>query len=136
MKIVLSKNLYPMEAIINTSYFFLDRCYISLDEDSNKASITVSLKSKKRETKKSEEKLKDEFMNELLNCSLRYQISRNNKKVREYIIGRALYTPFTNSEFDLLEDNKELDYQDDPLGIAIPWEEKYGKKNNEKAPVQ
>lgn len=132
MKIVLSKNLYPMEAVINASYNFLEKAYIFLDENKKNNSIVVYFKNKKKPNEKAFKKLKNEFINELINCSLRYQISKNNKKVREYIIGRALYTPFASTELENLEDNKELDYQEDPLGIAIPWEEKYGKPENKK----
>jgi hypothetical protein len=28
---------------------------------------------------------------------------------------------------------EELDYLDDPLGIAVPWEEKYGDDKEEKS---
>ena len=40
-----------------------------------------------------------------------------------------------DKEFDkLIEDLDEDDYLDDPEGIAIPWEEKYGDKTKEEQP--
>ncbi|MFH1691135.1 MAG: His-Xaa-Ser system protein HxsD [Candidatus Omnitrophota bacterium] len=136
MKIVLNQKIYPTEVILNACYMFLENCFIFLEQGKKDEAIVVYFKTKKKKSAKFLKSLKDAFTNELLHCSLRYQISRNNKKLREYIVGRALYTPFSNSDLDILEDDKELDYVDDPLGIAIPWEDKFGKKKkNEKASV-
>ena len=68
-----------------------------------------------------------DFLNELLNYSLRYQISKNNRKIREYIVGTALLSAMGGITKEESKENKE-DWQKDTLGIAIPWEEKYGKK--------
>lgn len=125
MEIILNSKIYPQEAILNASYVFIDRAYIFLDSDAKTENIRVSFKGKNKLSEKQFKALKGEFMNELLHSSLRYQISKNNKKIREYIIGRALYSAFPAS--DLITTEK-LDYQQDPLGIAMPWEEKYGKK--------
>lgn len=125
-KIELNSKIYPLEAILNACYIFIDRAYIFLDSDPKGNQIKVSIKGKKRLTQKQLEVLKGEFTNELLHSALRYQISKNNKKIREYIIGRALYSALPTP--DLFTASGKLDYQEDPLGIAIPWEEKYGKK--------
>ena len=132
MKIQLNPKIYPLEAILNASYTFIDRAYVFLDSNSKGNEIVVSLKGKQRLSPKKLEDLRGEFMNELLHCALRYKISKNNKKIREYIIGRALYSalPVSMEETILDEDSGKLDYQQDPLGIAIPWEEKYGKKKD------
>jgi len=132
MKIQINSKIYPLEAILNASYAFIDRTYIFLDDDSRKNEITVSLKGKQRLSTKKLNNLRGEFMNELLHCALRCKISKNNKKIREYIVGRALYSalPLSMEETILEDDSEKLSYQEDPLGIAIPWEEKYGKKKN------
>lgn len=130
MEILLKTNIYPLEAVINTCYNYLDRAYIYLDGDVEKA-ITVFLKIKKRGSKAKLEKLKSEFLNDLIYSTLRYRINLSNKKITEYVIKHALYSalPKENEEFSDkggLVDSKE--WLADPLGIAIPWEEKYGKK--------
>lgn len=130
MNIKLNSKIYPLEAILNACYAFIDRVYIFLDSDSKGNLIRVSTKGKHRLSEKQLESLHGEFMNELLHCALRYTISKNNKKIREYIIGRALYSALPAS--DLVTPTEKLDYQEDPLGIAIPWEKKYGKKKNAK----
>lgn len=125
-KTIIDSRIYNPEVTLNACYSFIDRAYISLDTDPRGRKITVFLKGKQKLSTEEMEQLKDEFMNELLHFALRYQISKNNKKIREYIIGRALYSALPAS--DLFTSDEKLDYQEDPLGIAIPWEEKYGKK--------
>lgn len=122
----LNSKIYPLEAILNTCYTFIDRAYVFLDNDSERERIIVSLKGKQKVSSRKLEQLEGEFMNELLHCALRCQINKNNKKIREYIIGRALCSALPTP--DLFTSSEKLDYQEDPLGIAIPWEEKYGKK--------
>jgi His-Xaa-Ser system protein HxsD len=126
MEFKLDSKIYPLEAILNACYTFLDRAYIFLDKDSKEDNIKVYFKGKNRLSEKQLASLKGKFMNELLHCALRYEISKNNKKIREYIIGRALYSVLPTP--DLFPTDEKLDYLKDPLGIAIPWGKKYGKK--------
>ena len=133
MEINLNPKIYPLEAILNTCYNFIDHTYIFLDSNLQGDQIRVSLKGKKKISKKKLEALKGEFMNELLHSSLRYLVSKNNKKIREYIIGRALYSALSTSE---LSPSEKLDYQEDPLGIAIPWEEKYGRRASKEKEIK
>ena len=92
VKMVLNSRIYNLEAILNACYTFIDRTYIFLDSDSKGERTVISLKGKKRLSQKMLKRLKGEFMNELLHSALRCKISKNNKKIREYIIGRALYS--------------------------------------------
>lgn len=149
-KIIISVDpkLYSLEAVYGAAYAFLDKAYIYLEEGS-KSKIQVSLKGKEKLTKKSLETLKGEFLNELLNFSLRDKISKSNRKIREYIIGRALASALPNSgklmekkeetlrrkpldkadawdkETLTEEFEKALSREKDPEGIAVPWEEKH-----------
>lgn len=128
----LNSKIYPLEAIYSTAYVFIDRAYVYLDGDPIKE-IIVFLKGKEKFNKKQLEELQGEFCNELLNYLLRVEIARHNQKVREYIVGTALVSSLgtgllaPDSELTALE-VEDSDWQKDPLGIAIPWEEKYGKK--------
>ncbi len=122
MKITLNLKVYPLEAIYQACYVFLDRAYIFLDSLSSKK-VLVSLKGKEKLSQKQLESLKGEFLNELLNCSLRLEIAKRNRKIREAIIGQALMSAT----------KEEASFQEDPLGIAVPWEEKYGKDKKSKA---
>lgn len=130
----LNTKTYPLEAIYSTAYVFLDRAYIYLDGDPTQE-IVVSLKGKEKLNKKQLEGLEGEFQNELLNYLLRVEIARHNQKIREYIVAAALIsslpadllTKSFQKEGEIAAKDIE-DWQKDPLGIAIHWEEKYGKK--------
>lgn len=130
----LNTDIYPLESILNTCYAFTERLYIFLDTDSKAKNIEVSLKGKNRISQNQLESLKQDFTNELLHWALRYKISKGNKKIREMIVGRALCSALPDSDLGISDE--KTDYLKDPLGIAIPWEEKYGKKKkNEKIKV-
>jgi len=129
MEITLNSKIYPLEAILNTCYTFIDRAYIFLDANHRGNRIKISLKGKNGIPRRQLKGLRGEFMNELLHSALRCAINKNNKKIREYIVGRALYSALPGP--DLVMSEKTRDYQEDPLGIAIPWEEKYGRKKKD-----
>ena len=111
--------LYPLDVIYSAAYVFLDRAYILLDGDAKKE-VLVQLKPKQECDL---DKLGGEFSNELLNYAFYKTQSKKNEKIRNMIIERAL---LTNEQDSLIEG----DYVEDPEGIAVPWEEKYGKRGD------
>ena len=125
----INPQLYPLEAIYGASYVFIDRAYLFLDGNPKKE-VKVFIKGKEKMTKKELDKLAREFLNEILNYTLREKISKHNQKIREYIVGQALLAAIGQEELE--QGKTEEDWQKDPLGIAIPWEEKYGKKSKVK----
>jgi len=121
---------YPMDAVYGTSYVFLDRCYVYLDKSADKR-IVIVLRGKEAMDAETLERLAGDFSNELLHQVLRTRIAKRTGKVREMIIGRALFSAEGAADDYGLEDDyddlgDDADYLDDPLGIAVPWEEKYG----------
>ncbi len=120
------QKLYPLEAVYGAAYVFLDRAYIYLEQDS-RSKIKVNLKAKEKITKKGLEALKGEFLNELLNFSLREKISKSNKKIREYIVARALASASRQES-----PQEERISGQDPSKIVIPWR----KKNWEQCPTE
>ena len=128
----LNTKTYPLEAVYSAAYTFLDRAYVYLDGDPKKE-IIVSLKGKKKLNKKQIQALRGEFYNELLNYVLRVEIAKRNQKVRDFIVGTALVSALPQELFVQTAKTETLakadqDWLKDPLGIAAPWEEKYGKK--------
>lgn len=115
----LNIKLYPLEAIYGACYVFIDKFYIYFREIDVKNNVVVEMKPKNKLKQGDIEIVRGEFFNELLNYTHRINISKNNKKIREYMVERALFSAI-DDDFD--GDN---DF-DDPLGIAVPWEEKYG----------
>jgi His-Xaa-Ser system protein HxsD len=131
-QIVFSLNAknYPKEAIYSTAYVFLDRAYIYLDGDPEKETI-VFLKGKEDLSKSQLEALRGEFLNELLNYLLRIEVAQSNQKIREYIVASSLVASLPS---ELLSQSAQTgaeytDWKEDPLGIAVPWEEKKKKKS-------
>jgi len=142
MKIVKKKNelvislnpkIYPLEAIYGVCYVFINRAYLFLDGNPKKE-IRVLIKGKEELNSKELEKLAGEFKNELLNYTLRLSIAKNTKKIRETIVERALFSVLPHEkELEKINKPEQIDkeiIEDDPLGIAVPWEEKYGKKKH------
>ena len=115
--------IYPLEAVINASYAFLDKAYIYLDQPKS-GSVKVTLKAKKG----SAAKIKDDFLNELLFAVERLNAAKRNKRVREFIIGKALFGAIDNDNLPPaapeIDGEDSDDYLDDPLGIKVPWNEK------------
>lgn len=166
--ISLNSKIYPFEIILGAAYSFIDRAYVFLDGDPNK-NIKISFKSKERDSNL--KKISGDFQNELLNQSLRKQISDSNKVIREYIVANAILGSMTpksdvqkcssenivdkaktnkddmglelEKDKDLLKELKKLekefsgsdvnfDFNDDKMGIAMSWEDKYGKNKKDK----
>lgn len=144
-KIIVKINpkIYPLDVVYSAAYVFLDKAYVLIDGDPKKE-IIVELKPKDG---KSIDKLGDEFNNELLNYANYKKFSEKNKDIRTMIVQRAIVTndpeiiTEKSDDDDLDEETKKLlkeleqeddDFLDDPQGIAIPWEEKYGKKSKKR----
>ena len=70
-----------------------------------------------------------EFANELLSCAFRHQIAQDNRVLIETATMQALAGAMGQPSLD---DLAKFDFSDqgfdDPLGIAMSWEEKHGKK--------
>jgi His-Xaa-Ser system protein HxsD len=125
--------LYSLPSIYAAAFVFLDEAYIRLEEGGG-GKVQIILKGKKKLTEEKLRDLRDRLLNELLNCSLREQISKNNKKIREYVVARALASavPEEVDQNNSVGNKREQFIKkpipiEDPLGISLPWEKK-GKK--------
>ncbi len=139
----INPKIYQLEVIYSAAYIFLDKAYILLEGDP-KTEVIVRIKPKNKEHDK--EQMGLEFFNELINYADYRQRSEDTKNIREALLQRALLTNDSNipiestknkeetdAEFEkiLKELDEDEDLLDDPEGIAIPWEEKYGKDAKE-----
>jgi His-Xaa-Ser system protein HxsD len=127
VEIELDEGLYPKDAIYGAAYVFIDRCYVHLDRAADHR-IRVTLRSK---TGAGDSKaMAGEFQNELLGQAWRRQITEENKSYIETITARALGGAAGPPGLDdlLAMDISEESAFEDPLGIAMSWEEKYAKK--------
>ncbi len=112
--------VYALEAVVKSAYLFLDRCFILLFHDAE-GTLRVRLKCKSG-TKADIHTLVDEFLNELLNQSLRYQIAKETRNLRELIMARALYSEcLDTTSFNREETEEKDEFAADALDIGKDW---------------
>ncbi len=162
----LNPKVYPLEVVYQASFVFIDRAYLFLDMDDDKQ-ILVQLKGKETLDEAALKALQGEFANELLNHAVRKNVAKQNKRIRELIVAKALFaagrpqelreisegmsgltssaaepprpwddaTEEEQEELDRLLAEIEKDFAEDPMGIAVPWDEKYGE-DGDNAPAE
>ena len=146
--------LYPLEAVEAACQGFVERAYVRLSRDGGR--IAVRLSPKMAMAREGLEALEGEFHNELLHQALRLRVSEANRKIREFIVTKALVSAQPASQLPapveppregprapeqkpgvvdeelekeidkLLAEIDKADAGSDPLGIAVPWEERHG----------
>jgi len=136
MIITVHHEVYPLETILQTCYQLMDQAYfhIDLDEPGKRILVKVSFKSVGANKAHAKE-FRSKFLEELLYSSLRYTINQRNQKLREYIVASALFShdpaeaALTPSENIQVEKKTTLSPGplNDPLGIAVPWEQYHGQ---------
>ena len=131
------RTLYPLDAIYGAAYVFIDRCYVLLDAPDDKY-LSVELRGRQALVQEDLEALAGEFANELLTQTWRHKITERNRLTIETATVQALAGAAGPPPMDELDGGDDLDdlpedelldddVFDDPLGIAVPWEEKYGE---------
>lgn len=123
----LDESLYPKDAIYGSAYVFIDRCYVHLDRvGDGRIRVTLRAKAPGADTKA----MSGEFENELLGQAWRRQIVEENRALIEAVTATAIAgaagPPGLDDLLDM--DISEESAFEDPLGIAMSWEEKYAKK--------
>lgn len=134
--ITVDASIYPLEAVYGAAYIFLDRCYVLLDRPSG-ATFSVTLTSKAGdEGDPALRHMVGEFANELLSQAWRQKIIEENRAVIETVTAQALAGAMGPPSLDeLAAFDFSADSFDDPLGIAMSWEDKYKKKPEDEAPA-
>jgi His-Xaa-Ser system protein HxsD len=132
VRVEFDEGLYPKDAVYGAAYVFIDRCYVHLDRAGDRRiQVTLAAKKPGADTKA----LAGEFQNELLGQAWRRQIVEENQKLVESITSRALggaAGPPGLDELLAMDIGEETAFED-PLGIAMSWEEKYKKKGKSSA---
>lgn len=145
---------YSKDAIYASAYSFLDEIEISLKiasvskesevKKSGQKKVVVVFE-KKPQKECDLEKIKKEFLKELLYSAIRNNLSAKHRKIREAIVAQALFSAAGGFEQasncnDSAEDTESEDVksksaknsnegiENDPLGISLAWEDKYSKK--------
>ena len=122
------EGLYPKDAVYGAAYIFIDRCYVHLDRPSA-GRLAVRMRPKPGHSTPLAE-LAGEFENELLGQAWRRLLVEENRRIVETVTTQALAGAAGPPGLDeLLEmDADDAAAFEDPLGIAVSWEDKYKKK--------
>ena len=129
VRIELDEGLYPKDAVYGAAYIFIDRCYVYLDR-AGAGRISVSL-TPKPGAELDLDGLAGEFQNELLGQAWRRLITEENRRLIEQVSTLALTGAAGPQGLDDLMDAEiggDTAFED-PLGIAMSWEDKYKKKD-------
>ena len=132
--VTVDASIYPLEAVYGAAFIFIDRCYVLLDRPRG-GSLAVTLTPKTPSTDAGALRaMTGEFANELLTQAWRQKILEENRVLLETVTAQALAGAAAPPTLDDLAafDFSEESF-DDPLGIAMSWEEKYRKKTPEEA---
>lgn len=81
-----NKEMYSKIALIKAAYNFTDSTYVHLDSDSKYYYVTLEPKEGFSEISE------EEFTNEMLAQSVRHEIYRQTKHIRELLLARAMAT--------------------------------------------
>jgi His-Xaa-Ser system protein HxsD len=133
--LTLDAAVYPLEAVYGAAYIFIDRCFVVIDQPAS-GRWRVSLSTKKPGADEAAlRELAGEFANELLSCAWRFQVTQENRALIEAVTMQAIGGAMGPASLDDLAsfDFTEEPFED-PLGIAMSWEDKYKKKD--KAPAK
>ena len=132
--ITVDASIYPIEAVYSAAYIFIDRCYVLIDRPRDHA-YAVTLSSKAGDaTSDALRAMVGEFANDLLSQAWRQKIVEENRVLIETVTTQALAGAMGPPTLD---DLASFDFSeetfDDPLGIAMSWEEKEKEKGRKKA---
>lgn len=121
--------IYHLDVVYSAAYMFIEKCYVMIDGDPQEE-IIVELRPKEKTDLK---KLGREFNSELVNYAHYAVQCIRTAQLRETILKRVLLTNDAESvrkEYSEKDDKPWKESTEDPEGIAVPWEEKYGKSED------
>ena len=105
MEFLIDTQIFSKDIVLKAAYNFLDQGYFFFQLDENK-NIILQFTAKEWVNEKLE-KIIGEFSDELLAVHLRDKLEKDNKTIRETIIGKALLWPIDQENFVTLDTNKK-----------------------------
>ncbi|MBI3785633.1 MAG: His-Xaa-Ser system protein HxsD [Deltaproteobacteria bacterium] len=143
LTLALDIDLYPRDVLYAAAYVFLDRAYVLLDRDGQR--FIVHVRGKQPLEEETLRAFAGEFENELLAQALRQKVFAANQRIIENVANLAIFGAVGSEADEEGEaaagdegtdlsglhgaDDDGMDFLNDPLGIAKPWET--GKKGDE-----
>ena len=100
MKYQFNRELYPRIALLKAAYNYTDKAFVHLDADDKFYYVELEMKSA------ADNVSEKEFTNEMLVQSVRHEVYRQTKNIRELMLARAMATTImadTDSEHSDIE---------------------------------
>lgn len=113
----------PVPALLHAAYRFIDRCYVTV-EAAGESTVRITLVAR-GEVADDEawERLKDDFEDEVSGERFVQEVEATNIGTMELVMAQALGE---TGEFDGASD-LDAGALEDPLGIAMSWEQRHDK---------
>jgi His-Xaa-Ser system protein HxsD len=127
---------YPLSAVYGAAYVFLDRCWVLLDKpDATHVRVTLAAKAADGNGGASLDTLAAEFAEELVSAAWRVGVEHDTRSLIEAAVARAHAGGDAPPSLDELAGYEFAGdagaATEDPLGIAMSWEEKHKAKKEE-----
>lgn len=110
-ELTIDTGLFNSQIVLKAAYNFLDRGYFFFELDGEK-SITLQFTSKEG-VKETPESIIGDFSDELLSVLLRDALEKDNKDIREKIVGAAIANSLDSKNFMEIDTNREQNNQID-----------------------
>jgi His-Xaa-Ser system protein HxsD len=128
-RLTVRAELYPLDAVFAAAFTFIKDCWVVIDRAGPEHwAIALTPKAAGADADQLTAWVGG-FANELLACAYRHRLAHDHRATVEAVTAAALAGALGPPSLDELED---FDFSneafEDPLGIAMSWEDKYGKK--------
>lgn len=117
---------FELVSAMRCAYYRIGEFHVALDVDGDRPVILLS--PKKPMTEDALVAAAERLALDLPDAELRTALLDGNRADREYMFARALFGAEAAEQERMLAELAAAGAGDDPLGIAVPWEEKYAKK--------
>ncbi len=117
---------FELVSAMRCAYYRIGDFHVALDADGDRPVILLS--PKKAMDEEALVAAAEKLALDLPDAELRTALLDGNRADREYMFARALFGAEAAEQERMLAELAAAGAGDDPLGIAVPWEEKYQKK--------
>ncbi len=95
--------MYPAEIVLKTAYWFTDRCYLQMRFDEGRRHIIVTFRSKEELLSVSDQ-IPGDFVNALIDQSVRAMVQRETQEIQSVIVKRAFAEGLSDSDLALIKE--------------------------------
>jgi His-Xaa-Ser system protein HxsD len=120
-RVCIDPGLYTPTAIFKTAYWFTDQCYLYLAKRAFMVEVEFRLKS--GDSAESLKKVCGEFLNNLLDQSVRQKVLEETSGIRDTLLKKAFFDAKASVTKGLVSDESHVpdagqSFKDDPLNIS------------------